>query len=94
MSYTSDHDGKSKTASAVDQEHYPEQHEVENAELDSAFHPVHEQIAIRACELWNSKGRPVGTADQDWFQAEQELRATKPLNGTQGKPSPTGSVQH
>jgi hypothetical protein len=28
--YPSDHDGKSKTASAVDQDHYPEQHEVEN----------------------------------------------------------------
>jgi hypothetical protein len=94
MSYTSDHDGKSKTASAVDQEHYPEQHEVENAELDAAFHPAHEQIAIRACELWHSRGCPEGTADQDWFEAEQELRATKPLNGTQGKPSPTGSVQH
>ena len=30
MKYPSDRDGKSKTASAVDQEHYPEQHEVEN----------------------------------------------------------------
>jgi hypothetical protein len=28
--YPSDRDGKSKTASAVDQDHYPEQHEVEN----------------------------------------------------------------
>ena len=30
VKYPSDRDGKSKTASAVDQEHYPEQHEVEN----------------------------------------------------------------
>jgi hypothetical protein len=30
LRYPSDRDGKSKTASAVDQEHYPEQHEVEN----------------------------------------------------------------
>jgi hypothetical protein len=30
VKYTTDQDGKSKTASAVDQEHYPEQHEVKN----------------------------------------------------------------
>jgi hypothetical protein len=30
MKYTTDQDGKSKTASAVDQEHYPEQNEVKD----------------------------------------------------------------
>jgi hypothetical protein len=30
VKYTTDQDGKSKTASAVDQEHYPEQNEVKN----------------------------------------------------------------
>jgi hypothetical protein len=30
LKYTTDQDGKSKTASAVDQEHYPEQNEVKN----------------------------------------------------------------
>jgi hypothetical protein len=30
VKYTTDQDGKSKTASAVDQEHYPEQNEVKD----------------------------------------------------------------
>lgn len=75
MKYTSDQDGKSKTASAVDQEHYPEQHEVKN--LNGTEEPVltHDQIAARARELWEGRGRPHGSAEQDWRQAEEELRA-------------------
>lgn len=33
-----------------------------------------EKVAQRAFEIWVRKGRPVGTADQDWVQAEAELR--------------------
>ena len=82
MSYTTDQDGKSKTASAVDQEHYPEQNEVEN--INGSKAPDHEQIAVRAFELWHARGCPNGSAEQDWLRAEAELYT----------PAHDGSVQH
>ena len=30
----------------------------------------HELIAKVAYQLWESKGRPIGTAESDWHQAE------------------------
>ena len=75
MKYTSDRDGKSKTASAVDQEHYPEQHEVENFGSEADPYPTNEQIAQRAFELWQSRGCPEGSAEEDWRQAEAELQS-------------------
>lgn len=39
--------------------------------------PTHETIACRAYRIWEEHGRPHGTAEQDWYQAEAELR-TKP----------------
>jgi hypothetical protein len=33
----------------------------------------HEQIALRAQELWEADGRPEGKADEHWLQAENEL---------------------
>jgi len=85
-----DRDGKSKTASGLDTEHYPEQHEVN----DGGLFPTVAQIARRAHELWKERGCPEGTAEQDWFQAEQELKARN-----ESKPSSpelrqgSGSVQ-
>lgn len=75
MPYTSDHDGKSKTASAVNHNHYPEQDEVTNQLWDLNDLSTHDQIAERAYELWIARGRPEGSAELDWLQAEEELRA-------------------
>ena len=72
MKYVTDRDGKSKTASAVDQEHYPEQNEVANPE-SGEFPPTHEEIALRAFELWRARGCPEGSPEIDWLQAEKEL---------------------
>ncbi len=33
----------------------------------------HERIAMRAFEKWVKRGRPQGTALQDWMEAEAEL---------------------
>jgi Protein of unknown function (DUF2934) len=71
MSYTSDRDGKSKTASAVDHAHYPEQDEVDNIMGSPA--PNHDRIAVRAFELWQARGCPEGSAERDWLDAEAEL---------------------
>jgi Protein of unknown function (DUF2934) len=33
----------------------------------------HEQIAKLAYRLWEERGRPLGSPDDDWFRAEQEF---------------------
>lgn len=35
---------------------------------------LQEQIAALAYSLWQSRGCPEGTADEDWFNAEETLR--------------------
>jgi hypothetical protein len=34
-----------------------------------------EKIAMRAYEKWCQRGRPQGTQEQDWLEAERELQA-------------------
>ena len=34
--------------------------------------PTHEDIKRRAFELWDQRGRPLGSPEADWFKAEQE----------------------
>ncbi len=36
-----------------------------------------EDIALRAYSLWEKRGSPIGSPDEDWFRAEQELRAER-----------------
>jgi Protein of unknown function (DUF2934) len=35
----------------------------------------HDEIAALAHELWEARGRPEGSPQEDWFQAAEELRA-------------------
>ena len=35
----------------------------------------HKEIAARAYEIWQSKGCPEGSAEEDWFRAAEELRS-------------------
>jgi hypothetical protein len=35
----------------------------------------HEDIATLAYALWQARGRPEGSPEEDWFRAAQELRA-------------------
>ncbi len=75
MATVTDRDGKSKTASAVDAQHYPEQNEVpQDHPLVSDGADI-EAIQARAYELGIERGCPHGSSDQDWHRAEQELRA-------------------
>jgi len=74
MATITDRDGKSKTASAVDAEHYPEQNEVPARHPLVPNGPEIQAIKQRAYELWCERGCPHGTADQDWHRAEKELR--------------------
>ena len=36
--------------------------------------PQHEQIAQHAYDLWQRRGRPLGSPDEDWTQAEADLQ--------------------
>jgi len=75
MATMTDRDGKTKTASAVDAQHYPEQNEVPEEQSLVPEGPEIEAIKMRAYELWIQRGCPDGSADQDWHQAERELRS-------------------
>jgi len=33
----------------------------------------HQQIQKRAYQLWEERGRPLGSPEEDWLRAEQEL---------------------
>ena len=41
---------------------------------DSALMPSHEQIERLAYILWQTRGGGDGEAEQDWFEAERQLR--------------------
>jgi hypothetical protein len=38
-------------------------------------HPstIHQQLELRAYQMWEERGRPWGAPETDWFNAEQEL---------------------
>ena len=56
--------------------------------------PSHEQIAIRAYEIWQQRGGFHGGHEADWYQAEQELRVGSGSERISDKlHEGTGSVQ-
>jgi hypothetical protein len=72
MDHFGDHDGKSKTSSAVDQDHYPDGNSEESSV--AAQGPSESEIARVAYRIWEERGRPNGGHDQDWAEAERQLR--------------------
>jgi hypothetical protein len=38
-----------------------------------------EAIAALAYQLWIERGCPLGTPEEDWFRAEEELKHRKPM---------------
>jgi hypothetical protein len=50
--------------------------------------PTFEQIAVRAYQIWEAQGRPNGSDQEHWFEAERQLRA-----GTEAPPTRTTHVQ-
>jgi hypothetical protein len=36
--------------------------------------PSHEEISLRAYQLWEEGGKPDGSHEDDWYRAEHELR--------------------
>ena len=55
-----------------------EAHHAENSETSAPParpHLTHEQIASLARALWQQRGCPEGSSEEDWYRAEQELFA-------------------
>jgi hypothetical protein len=69
-----DHDGKSKTSSAVDAEHYPDGGEQESTE--GTRRPSDAKIAAVAHQIWEQRGRPSDSHEQDRLEAERQLIRT------------------
>jgi len=44
------------------------------AQIEAPVVDRHEEIEARAHELWIQRGRPIGSPEEDWFRAEEELR--------------------
>jgi len=73
MKFFGDHDGKSKTSSAVDSEHYPEMNGREGDFATSLNYPSYEEIAAEAYQLWEEGGYAADSAEQNWLEAERKL---------------------
>ncbi len=52
----------------------PQTNNTTNTAKASTQGPTHEQIARRAYELYLARGATDGHAEQDWMQAERELK--------------------
>ncbi len=50
-----------------------------------------EEIARRAYQLWEQAGRPIGRSQENWRQAEAELRATRPASSSKSTPATPGA---
>jgi hypothetical protein len=45
--------------------------------VDTLPELTHEEIAVRAYDLWNKQGRPGGRERENWIEAERQLRAER-----------------
>ena len=89
MTPLGDRDGKSKTSSAADAEHYPDISR--NDETPKETHPSHSEIAALAYHLWERRGGTDHSHDEDWLEAERQLTLNKEQN--QVIKDQAGSVQ-
>lgn len=48
-----------------------------SAPIDVSEPEDHQEIAILAYHFWQEWGCPIGSPEEDWFRAEQSLRAAQ-----------------
>ena len=53
---------------------------------------LYEAIALRAYHLWQERGSPIGSPEEDWFRAEQEI-FSQSAQPPQASLTSTGQVQ-
>lgn len=72
MNRVVDHDGKSKTASAMGLERYPDPGD--NADGHASGKITQDAIAARAHQFWLDEGQPEHCAERHWLEAERDLQ--------------------
>jgi hypothetical protein len=50
---------------------------VEKLTNNQEARPLCDQVAALAYSLWEERGCPEGTPEEDWFRAEKELKAKR-----------------
>lgn len=75
MNSSLDRDGKSQTSSAVDADHYPAVKP--KPDHEEASGPFDADVAQLAFHLWEQRGRPANSHEEDWLEAERQLRAAQ-----------------
>ncbi len=43
------------------------------------YEPAADEVASLAYQLWIERGSPHGSHEEDWYRAEEQLRAAEPL---------------
>jgi Protein of unknown function (DUF2934) len=51
--------------------------DLSEAGRDASDEPTWDEISLRAYEIWCEQGCPMGSCDNDWRQAEEELRSER-----------------
>ena len=62
-----------------------------NPAADYRDDPTHGEISARAYDCWNRRGCVEGNPEEDWYQAEEELRAERARTGQVSKSAAAGS---
>lgn len=62
----------------------PPPNSIEESNLGSGG-PTHDEIAARAYQCWQERGGGHGASEDDWYRAEQELRAEHARAGHQSR---------
>ncbi len=53
---------------------------------DVTIDPAQTEIARLAYQLWTERGRPDGSADEDWFRAQDLLRSGRAVSASSSAP--------
>ena len=65
-----------------DESRLPDKQQRQELTLDHVYESRHELVTKLAYELWEQRGRPVGSPNVDWFAAEQAVYASLPVSYT------------
>jgi hypothetical protein len=70
--------GERATGTALQEPPSPKRGEAaEHMDQPKETEPTHDEIALRAQEIWRERGFPHGEDKQHWYEAEQQLRRQK-----------------
>jgi HSP20 family protein len=74
---------KTQLAPVMESTHEPEPVKHSSEEISNQFSQIHDVIAQRAFDIFESRGRSPGHELEDWSRAESELLHPVPLNVTE-----------